>query len=414
MRIAYITQSYPPMISGAAIVVERLAQGMAERGHATMVLAASDKGQAYTEQVGHARIVRLASLPNPKRANQYFVPTAFRKIAQELLSFEPDILHIHDMIYLGVVGIAVARSKRCPVIGTVHQLPWFISAYLPDLPGLKLPLERSLWSYSRWVNKQCDAVIAPTPTIAHTIQSETGSRAIDISNGVDLSRFTPEPAQPDEKEYLCQKHALDPDRPIILHVGRLDVDKNVEKVIRAAAKTLRATNAQLLVVGDGECKGSLQALANQLGISEYCRFLGFVASDGDLPGLYRMADVFTTASQIETQGLVLLEALASGLPVVAVEATCIPELVKDSVTGYLVPPNDVDALVNRLARVIENPARAKEMGRRGRALARKHAIEHTLDRHENLYRKHVALRQAAPKRQTVQMRRNRLWRSPHS
>jgi glycosyltransferase involved in cell wall biosynthesis len=306
------------------------------------------------------------------------------------------------MIYLGVVGIAVARSKRCPVIGTVHQLPWFISAYLPDLPGLKLSLERSLWFYCRWVNQQCDAIIAPTPTIAHTIQSETGSRTIDISNGVDLSRFTPRPALPDEKAYLCQKHALDPNRPIILHVGRLDVDKDVEKVIYAAAKTLRATNAQLLVVGDGECKGSLEALANQLGISECCRFPGFVAHDGDLPGVYRMADVFTTASQIETQGLVLLEALASGLPVVAVEATCIPELVKDNITGYLVPPNDVDALASGLIRAIENPAQAKTMGRHGQAFVQKHAIERTLDRHEYLYKEHVALRQ------TVQMRWNRL------
>ena len=86
MRIAYITQYYPPMISGAAIVVERLAQGMAERGHQTLVLAASDKGQAYIEESDNLRIVRLASLHNPKRANQYYTLPSFHKIAKELKS----------------------------------------------------------------------------------------------------------------------------------------------------------------------------------------------------------------------------------------------------------------------------------------------------------------------------------------
>ncbi len=290
-------------------------------------------------------------------------------------------------MFLGVEGILSAHVMKIPVIGTIHQLPWFINTYLPDFPGLKRSVERSIWSYSRWINKQCDALVVPTPTIAQTIQAEAGFKPIAISNGVDLSRFTSEPASTIEKEQLCQKYKLDPSRPIILHVGRLDVDKNVEVVIQAAAKALQATNAQLLVVGDGECKGSLSKLAKLLGIRKDCHFPGFVSAGGDLPGIYRMADVFTTASEIETQGLVLLEALASGLPVVAVEATCIPELVKENVNGFLVPPNDVDALADRLAQLVSNPTQAKQMSRSGRKLAKTHSIQYSLDKHENLYKK---------------------------
>lgn len=401
MRIAYITQSYPPMISGAAIVVERLAQGMAERGHSTLVLAASDKGHAYVEEADNLRIVRLASLPNPKRANQYYVLPSFHHIVKELNSFEPDILHSHDVFTIGIVGIMAAKSLKIPVITTMHQLPGFISSYLPDIPGLKPALENSLWACSHWLNIYSDAVIVPTPTIAKTILAKAGFQTIAISNGIDLNHFTPEPVHPQEKEELCEKYHLDPKLPIILHVGRLDDDKNVETVIYASAQALRRTKAQVLIVGDGECKASLQDLTNQLGISEYCHFPGFVAANGDLPWIYRMADVFTTASEIETQGLVLLEALASGLPVVAVEATCIPELVKENVTGYLTPPKDVDALANRLIRLIENPTRAKEMGQNGREFVKKHALQYSLNRHEALYKKLVVQRQVSQKQQTA-------------
>ena len=389
MRIAFITQSYPPMISGAALVVERLANGMAERGHSVLVLAASDKGHAYTKEIGNLRIVCLTSLPNPKRANQHFALLSFSKVARELKSFDPDIIHIHD-IFLGLEGVLWGQIMKVPVIGTIHQLPWFVNSYLPEVPALKQLAEDSIWSCTGWMNKHCDTLIVPTLTIAQTIHSEVGFKPVAISNGVDLSHFTPEPSNPNEKKKLCRKYNLDPNQPIILHVGRLDVDKNVEKVIEATAKTMQANDAQLLVVGDGECKKSLQKQAKQLGIRKKCHFPGFISTNEDLPGIYRLANVFVTASEIETQGLVLLEALASGLPIVAVDATCVPELVKDSINGFLVQSNDVGAFADSLTRLICNPARARQMGQRGRELAEKHSIQSALDRHENLYRKTIA------------------------
>jgi glycosyltransferase involved in cell wall biosynthesis len=149
------------------------------------------------------------------------------------------------------------------------------------------------------------------------------------------------------------------------------------------------TNAQMLIAGDGECKEALQNQAKNLGIWEDCHFPGFISAKGDLPGVYRMADVFATASEIETQGLVLLEALASGLPVVAVEATCIPELVHNTINGFLHQPNDVDAFADSLTHLIHNPVQARQMGQVGRRLAEKHSIQYALNQHENLYQKTI-------------------------
>jgi glycosyltransferase involved in cell wall biosynthesis len=202
---------------------------------------------------------------------------------------------------------------------------------------------------------------------------------------MDLSRFSPDPSKPDEREYLHAKYGLDPSKPIILHVGRLDVDKNVTTLIRAAACAMARGESQLLVVGDGCQRKVLEQLCTNLGITESAHFLGYVDQDGDLPGLYRQATVFATASEIEIQGTVILEALASGVPVVSVRATSMPEFVLDSVNGHLVQPGSVRQMGDCLARLLSSPERAKEMGQAGRELVSKHAISNSIRRHEELY-----------------------------
>ena len=386
MKIAYISQSYPPMISGAAIVVKRLAVGMLGRGHTVMVIAASDKGDAYTRRFENMRVVRLKSIPNPKRANQQFVPWSYKEIHSQLGAFRPDLIHIHDVLMMGVCGLAAGRRMDIPVIGTIHQLPWFVSAYLPEVPGLKPTVEDCLWKYSRWLNGQCQMMIVPTETISRTIKNHGGFQTVAISNGVDLEHFSPLPGNRARDAGMFEKYSLDPARPIILHVGRLDADKRVDVVIRAAALAMRTLRAQLLVLGDGECREDLIDLSKQLGILKHSRFPGFVDLATDLPSLYRISAVFSTASEIETQGLVLLEAMASGLPVVAVDATCIHEVVKHKVNGYLIPPGDKYGIAQALVKVLQNPARARQMGEAGRSIVQAHSTQDSLDQHERLYR----------------------------
>ncbi len=385
MKIAYIAQSYPPMISGASLVVEKLATGMAERGHSVLVIAASDKGRAYSTENGRLKIVRLTSVPNPKRANQNFVLWSQKAIEDELKQFSPDVLHIHDILSMGVFGLMTAQRLGTPIISTVHQLPWFVAAYLPKLPGLHETIEFGLWEYSRWLDKQCQIMVVPTRTIAETIQENVGFQPSVITNGVDLEHFGNAELSAERRIILLEKYDLKPDRPILLHVGRLDSDKKVDVVVRAAAKVMEKVNAQLLVVGDGECFGELVNQTKQLGIDEHSHFSGFVSPKRELPDLYRLASAFVTASEIETQGLVLLEALASGLPVVAVNATCIPELVVHGENGFLVPSCDANAMAKGLITIFQNRALAQKMGKTGRSIVQEHSSTTALNKHEALY-----------------------------
>jgi len=385
MRIAYICQSYPPMISGASLAVQRLAEGMAARDHVVLVMTASERGEAYTEEFDNLKVRRLRAFQNPLRVDQSFLLWDRNIISAEFKEFKPQILHLHDPLNLGIAGLVTARRLQIPVALTLHQVPRFVSAYLPNVPALQNTVESGLWSYGRWLLQRCEKVIVPSHAIAEEIHSHDIQRPNVISNGIDLHTFNPDPPDPSERETLCLRYGLDPDLPVVLHVGRLDVDKQANLVIRASAQAINQVDAQLLIVGDGRQREELIELCANLGIGRFCHFPGFVETNGDLPGLYRLAAVFVIASEIETQGLVILEAMASGLPVVAIKATCIPELVQDNVNGYLSQPGEVGQMSEQVLRVLKSPNRAKEMGRVSRALAQEHSIDKSIDNHEELY-----------------------------
>lgn len=382
MKIAYLAQIYPPMISGQAVATQRLAEGMAARGHSVLVIAASEHGSPYIEEQGNLRVLRLRSFNNPFQMGQSIMLWPWQQIYAELLRFNPDIVHVHDALHSAIAGIYAKRGRKVQTVMTTHQLPWFISDFIPVPTSLQKMVDRALWGYAYWLCRQFHMVIAPTRTIAEVIREQTGHIPYTISNGMDLEAFHPQAATPDERQILCAKYGLDPRLPIILHVGQLNVQKQVDIVVRAAAQVMQNTNAQLLVIGDGKQRKALIRLAHNLDIHKRSVFPGYVSAPDHLSAVYRLGSVFVTASEIETQGLVLLEAMASGLPVVAVRATCIPEIVHDGTNGYLAPTKDVHALALRIERALRDP---RDMGKAGRAIAEEHRFAATLKKHEALY-----------------------------
>lgn len=385
MRIAYICQSYPPMVSGAALFVKRLAEEMNARGHSILVISASEKGMAEICQSERFKHVKLRSLKNPLRVGQTFTLWSRNTVFDHLKQFTPDLIHVHDAMNLGILGLKYAQATNTSAILTLHQLPRFVATYFPDFPGVRKVVKNLFWSYGDWLLRNYDHTIVPSHTIAEEVSAKIDKQSIVISYGIDLRRFSPDPERAGERTYLCKKYGLDASKPIILHVGRLDKDKNMTSLIRAAGRALAQVDGQLLVVGDGCHRKTLEALCSELGISGRAFFPGFINQEGDLPALYRLATVFAMASLVETQGIVILEALSSSVPVVAFQATCIHELVQDSINGYLVQSGDVDEMGDLIAKLLSCPAQASEMGRVGRDLVKIHAINNTFEKHERLY-----------------------------
>jgi glycosyltransferase involved in cell wall biosynthesis len=388
------------MISGASIAAEQLAKGMAKRGHEVLVIAASETGQAYQTHEKNLTILRLKSFSNPLRVKQRLLSFPHRSIMKALREFQPDLIHTHEPAQTGSLGLKYACSTRIPVILTAHQLPWFITSYLPNIPALRNVVEQMVWAYAGWLTGSFSAIISPTRTISDVIQAKTGCSPVTIPYGIDLKTFSLNAATGEAADVRA-RYGIPEHAPIILQVGRLDVDKNVENVLLAAEGVIKKSNAHLLIVGDGSRKQALIELSASLGIQARTHFIGFVSKKSELAKIYRSADVFVTASEIETQGIVLLEAAACGLPIAAVNATCIPEVVHDGITGSLAQPGDIPALGRAIERLLERPIEKKRMQIECRTMAEKYRIESSIEKHEAFYLQSVEYGFERVKRQAL-------------
>lgn len=384
MRIAYLTQTYPPMISGAAIIAEKLAHAIIERGHQTLVITASDRGIPSHIQNGNLSLHRLHSHRNPMRVHSRFLLYPRKDILCALKNFNPEIIHSHDALMMGSLGIDYAHQRNIPIALTIHQLPWFVASYMPEIAIIRGGVENVLWKYAQRKLHQFSWIITPSPKISAIVASKTGLIPNTISNGICLQTFHPHLESCDEQD-MRKKLNIPLDVPIILHVGRLDVDKKVDRVILAASQAMQQTKAHLLIVGDGTKKSALIQMCKTLGIRERSHFPGYISVQEGLAKIYRMAYLLITASEIEVQSLVLLEALASGLPIVAVRAPSIPDIVQDGVNGYLAEPGDLQSLGRATIAILNNPELAQMMGRASRNFAVKHQFKYTVDAYEALY-----------------------------
>jgi glycosyltransferase involved in cell wall biosynthesis len=307
-----------------------------------------------------------------------------RDILGALHEFQPEVIHSHDTLQVGLVGLTYARRTGIPITTTIHQLPWFIGKMLPNTFGIRCQIENLIWNYARWILRGHTAIVTPTHTISNLIKVKTGLKTQVISYGIDLATFHPTLTLRREAA-LRKELALPAGAPVILHVGQLHTTKRVDITVKAAIRVLQHSNAYLLVIGDGPYKQELIRISRESGLSERCHFTGFITAAEGLPEIYRLASLFVTASEIETQGIVLLEAAASGLPIVAARATCIPEIVHHGVNGYLTEPKDVNALAEAIKYLLLDPAKAREMGKAGRVMVKQHDVQDTFDRYENLY-----------------------------
>jgi glycosyltransferase involved in cell wall biosynthesis len=374
------------MVSGISMAVCQLAEGLAERGHQVLVLAASERGKPHTDDTANLRLTRLRSFPTPLRVGQRWCWWQRRILMRHLSAFRPEVVHLHDPT-LGALQVpGPIHQLGLPLAITVHALPINVVHIVHAPRRLQRWIELCLWHLAARRLVCFDAVVTPSEYAAASYARHAGGHPLAISNGVNLQRFHPSLAPADERASLAERFGLDPSRPIILHVGRIDREKDVDVVIRAAARALHQVDGQLLVVGDGNDRQRLMALARELGIGDRTVFAGFLGRDV-LPQAYRLATVFALSTRIEAEGIVVLEAAASGLPIVAVRATSMPELVERTGCGYLVEPGDAEGMAECLVDLLRNPAHREQLKQAALALARQHSYEITLDLHEALYRR---------------------------
>lgn len=380
MNILLAGQAFYQHNNGQAVFTINLAEGLAAAGHRITVLVPSETGRPYQTQQHGVVVQAVPALPIGYNANI----TAFtdRRVAQALAAFAPEVVHLQDHYFLSRSVLRCVRQLPVTLIGTNHFLPENIldNLWLPS--WLRAPVQRLMWRTMLDVYNRLDGVTTPTET-GVAILKRAGLRVPmqAISCGVDRWRFRPRPEL--DRAAVRRKFGLGVDKTLLLFVGRVDPEKCLDIVIRAMAM-VRRDDLQFAIAGKGREQHTLQALCRELALGEQVVFTGFVP-DSDLPLLLNSADAFIMPGHAELQSIATLEAMASGLPVLAANARALPELVTPDVNGYLFAPDDSAAVAHSINTLMHNRQRWASMGEASLARVAAHTRQNTIQRYLDWY-----------------------------
>ena len=378
VRVLVVSDQYAPMVGGVPTVTRTLAHGLAGRGHLVRLLVPSpDRAAAEVGADDQVTVDCRRSLPWPWYDGMrlaWISRTAIRKL---VTAFAPDVIHLHSPLTLGARARMAGRRLGIPVVYTNHYLP---ENARPARRRRSWAFDAAFYSYLVRFGNGSSHVTAPTSTALQLLR-DRGLRVPStvISNGVDLSTYCPGPVS----DQIRARYGLRTDCPVILAVGRLSPEKAVDVLIEAAARLTQ--DAQIAIAGTGPDEGRLLALAERLELDAgRVRFLGFVP-DAELAAVYRLADVFAIPSAAELQSLTTMEAMATGLPVVAANAYALGELVTHGRNGFLVTPGQSGELAECLDVLVKEPDLRARMAAESLRVISGHELSRSLASWESLY-----------------------------
>ena len=359
MKVAHFTNNYLPFRGGVTTSVETLRRGLEARGHAAWVFAPRFPGAVDVT----GRIVRYPSLPAATYPEFSLAVPWSRAASRRVRAESFDVFHAHHPFLLGPVARRLARRARRPLVFTYHTRYDKYAHYVP-LPH-QLVAAAAVGLSSRFATR-ADAVIAPSALIRNELIARGVRTPIAVvPTGVDLQHFAPGDAGPARRAL-----GLDVEDRVLLYVGRLDREKSVGRILAAFERVVGTVpRARLVLAGHGTEAEALQRQARALPVGDRILFLGVRAHES-LVECYRAADLFIFASETETQGLVLAEAAACGVPAVTVSGPGCDEVVRDGETGVLTKPHSA-SLAEAAIGLLLDAARRTQMADRARAVAEK-------------------------------------------
>ena len=348
LRIAIVTETWPPEINGVALSMMQLCQGLQRLGHKILLVRPVQK---ETCAAFHAEQECLVlSQPIPKYPSLQFGWPQYLKVTKAFEKFSPDVVHIVTEGPLGLTALQAAKAKKIAVSSGFHS-PFQDFSRFFDLAFLVKPIQR----YFTWFHNSTDVTCVPSQ---YTEQALRGFGVtcplVVVGRGVDTVRFSPK----HRSQRLRQQWGVDADTRVMLYVGRLSPEKEVDVLIKSfhALQVQQGVNIKFVIVGDGPDRIRLSKMTT----SKDVIFMGSLGGH-ELATAYASADVFTFASQADTFGNVVLEAIASGLPVIAYDYVCAHQHVKHNITGWLSPLGHTTDLIQSICRLPALP-QLRQMG----------------------------------------------------
>ncbi|MGM0481512.1 MAG: glycosyltransferase [Pseudomonadota bacterium] len=368
LKVAMFTNNYLPFIGGVPISIERLRYGLNQLKDSVLIVAPSYRKKSKHEN----NIVRMPSLFSFGEKSEFRFANIFSGfVRKKVKQFKPEIIHAHHPFWIGSLGVYMARRLKVPVVYTYHtRLEHY--AHFVFLPGSLFRNIIAHFLVRRFANK-CDSVIVPTQATEEYLRMIGVTSAIYIQpTGIEFEHFK----QVDEAavQQLKQQQNIT-DETVFVSVARLSNEKNIDFIIEALAQLKKQTEKpfRFLMIGDGHQRQRLQNKINELQLQEQVTLVGAVPPH-EMANWYQLGDAFLFASQSETQGMVILEAMAAGLPVVAVRSSGIDDVVKDGVNGYKTPADQL-LWLEKVSLLLTQPEHRQLLARQAVDCAASHSVE---------------------------------------
>ncbi|MCM0613069.1 glycosyltransferase [Marinobacter sediminum] len=384
LRVVMFTNNYLPFIGGVPISIERLRHGLEALGDKILIVAPRYKDQPENEE----QVLRVPSLLSMGEKREFRLANIFlARIRKGVKAFRPDIIHLHHPFWLGSLGLFMARALKVPAIYTYHTRLEHYAHFVP-LPGM---LFRNLISHAlikHFANK-CDGVIVPT------YSTEEYLRMIGVKTptfvqptGIEYQRF--QEVSEDEIKQLRDKLKLDTEK-VFVSVSRLSNEKNIDFMIEAIDALRHKTDVpfRFLMIGDGHQRDRLQHKIDDRGLQKHFTLVGAVPPE-EMAIWYRLGDAFLFASKSETQGMVILEAMAAGMPVVAVRSSGIDDVVRHGFNGFKTPEKQ-DQWVEQVRYLLEDDDLRQQMAGQALEFAQDFSVEQFAHDVRTIYANTLAL-----------------------
>jgi glycosyltransferase involved in cell wall biosynthesis len=363
MRVLMISDVFFPRVNGVSTSIQTFRNDLAARGCETWLV-----GPEYPERWhDDARVLRqpsryLAFDPEDRMMKSRPTLAACLELAGQV-----DVLHVQTPFVAHWLGLKAARVLRVPVVETYHTFfEEYLHHYLPLLPAA---VARALArTFSRRQCNAVDAVVAPSRQLADVLLRYGVTRRIEtIPTGLNLAEF-----ERGDGAAFRARHGIAADRPVMLLVGRVAHEKNIGFLLRVLGEVVRSVPQALLVIaGEGPALAGLRREAAEAGLERHVLFVGYLDRRGPLLDCYRAANVFVFASRTETQGLVLLESLALGVPVVSTAVLGTKEVLANA-AGAIVVREDVAEFAAAVTRVLTDPGLRAQLENAGREFVARH------------------------------------------
>lgn len=377
MRVGMFVNYYIPSKGGMETSVINLSNGLRNAGHEVFIFAPNYPNWQEPDK----NVFRYRTFPFTHDGYLYVIPIPWGSdMGKVVRSLHLDVIHSHQPFSLGWEASKFARKIGIPVVLTYHikYEDYYHYVFLfPKRIAQKI-INHMVNDYCR----KCDAIIAPSGAIKELLFKVGIKKSVFvIPSGINIDQFSKDAGK---REEIRNKYNIKENEVLLITASRLVEEKNIEFLVRAFAIINNAKkNTKLMIVGDGSMKGELEKMVKDLGIRESVIFTGLLDKEGMIAH-YQASDIFVFASLTETQGLVAVEAMAAGLPVVAIKADGIEDMVKNGNDGILTD-NKEDNFAENAIRLIEDEGLRKKMSENARANSLEFRIEPWVERVVSLY-----------------------------